>query len=75
MVYASALMTVALWGLAEGLAPWLAGAELERIPALVVLIAAGLAIYALAAHILGAARFEELVRAVRRPGGADGGNG
>ena len=75
IVYASALMTVALWGLAEGLAPWLDGAELERISALAVLIVAGLAIYALAAHILGAARFEELVRVVRRRGGADDGNG
>jgi putative peptidoglycan lipid II flippase len=67
----AALAMAAVLLLAEwGLRPWFAGGHLARFAALAVLIVAGLATYAAAAHITGAARLGE-VRALmrrRRPG-------
>ena len=57
---AGAAMGLALWPLDLVLAPALAGAPLARIAALAALIAAGLAVYALAALALGATRWAEL---------------
>jgi putative peptidoglycan lipid II flippase len=64
IVAASALMGAALWGALEMLAPMLEH-RAYRIPALFVLIGAGLVSYVVAAFALGAARREDL-KALRR---------
>lgn len=63
---ASAVMGLVLWGLQTALAGWLGDTFFERIAALVILVAAGLAAYALAALLLGAMSRSELLAAVRR---------
>ena len=63
---ASLLMAAALWGLDGALAGWLAGPVAERIGALVLIVGAGIAVFALAAHITGAAHFGDLRADLRR---------
>jgi putative peptidoglycan lipid II flippase len=68
---AAALMGAALWFLQAPLAPLFAGGQWERIAALVVLVLAGLVLFAILAQLLGAARLDELRAALRRGGGDD----
>ena len=63
---ATAVMGLVLWGLQTALAGWLGDTFFERIAALVILVAAGLAAYALAALVLGAMSRSELLAALRR---------
>ena len=63
---ASLAMAAALWGLHGVLAGWLAGTVEQRIGALVLLVGTGIAVFALAAHITGAARFGDLRADLRR---------
>jgi len=65
-VLASVGMAVALYFVMTALAPRFAGAELERGGALFVLIASGLACFAILAQISGAARFAD-IKSLRRP--------
>ena len=69
MVMAALVMAVALWLGLLALAEPLAGPELNRIAALALLVAGGMAVYALAVLVLGATRFSDLKAALRRPGG------
>ena len=62
---ASAVMALGLWLAARWLKAPLGAGTTERIAALAVLIAGGLALYAVCAHLLGAARLGE-VTALRR---------
>ena len=57
---AALIMAAVLWFLADGLAAPLAGPLVSRIAALAGLVAGGLVIFAAAAHLLGAARLNEL---------------
>jgi putative peptidoglycan lipid II flippase len=66
MVMAALAMAVVLWLGLWALAEPLAGPELARIPALALLVAGGMAVYALAALLLGAIRFSDLKSALRR---------
>jgi putative peptidoglycan lipid II flippase len=66
IVGASLLMAAVLWGLAQLLAAPLAGGEGPRIAALAALVAAGLASFAVFAHVSGAARLQEM-RGLARP--------
>jgi putative peptidoglycan lipid II flippase len=50
----------------DGLAPWLAGGELERSLALLALVACGLAAFALLSQLSGAARIAD-IKSLRRP--------
>lgn len=68
IVLAAAAMAAALWGLHGWTAPWLDGGTVERVAALALLIAAGLAVYAGACLLVGAARPSDL-RALRRAEG------
>ncbi|CCQ75692.1 murein biosynthesis integral membrane protein MurJ [Magnetospira sp. QH-2] len=63
---ACAGMGAALWFLREPLAPWLAGAEWERIGALAALVGAGLVSFGLLAMITGAARPSDLKSLTRK---------
>ena len=63
---ASVGMGAVLYFSMPGLAPWLVGAELERGLALGVLIAAGLASFAVLAQLSGAARLDD-IKSLRRP--------
>ncbi len=63
---AAVVMALVLWGLQTLLAGWLGGGFSERVLALVVLVAAGLAVYAAAAFALGAVSRSELRAALRR---------
>jgi putative peptidoglycan lipid II flippase len=65
-VLASIGMATGLYVAMPGLAPWLAGAELERGLALFALIAGGLACFAVLAHLSGAARLGD-IKSLRRP--------
>ncbi|WPZ35579.1 murein biosynthesis integral membrane protein MurJ [Thalassobaculum sp. OXR-137] len=67
IVLAACLMAAALWFLAGWLAPWLAGATVERVGALAGLVIAGLAVYAAACLILKAAHPRDFA-AMRRAG-------
>ncbi|SDF74719.1 murein biosynthesis integral membrane protein MurJ [Thalassobaculum litoreum] len=67
IVLSAALMAGALWFLAEGLAPWLAGGTAQRVGALAGLVLAGLAVYAAACLILKAAHPRDFA-AMRRAG-------
>jgi len=64
---AAVVMAAAVLALDFAAAPWLAGSEPERIAALAALVAAGLAVFAAAAHVLGAARWGELRRGFAAP--------
>jgi putative peptidoglycan lipid II flippase len=57
---AALIMALVLWFLADGLAGSLAGPLGWRIAALIALVAGGLVIFAAAAHLLGAARLNEM---------------
>jgi putative peptidoglycan lipid II flippase len=57
---AALLMALLLWLLKGFLAPQFAGGELQRILALTILVAAGLAGYGLAALLLRAVRWDEI---------------
>ncbi len=67
MVLASAVMAAALLALQTWLAPWLAGGEAERWLALAVLVAGGLAAFAVTAQLAGAAHWRDLQALRRRP--------
>ncbi len=60
MLLASAVMAGVLVALSAGLAAPLSGSTVARIGALVVLVAAGLAVFAVSAQALGAARLGEI---------------
>jgi len=55
-----------LWGAVQGLAPYFAGTQIEKILALVVLVAAGLGSYAVVSVMVGAVRREDLALLRRR---------
>jgi len=57
---AALIMAAVLWLLGQSLVAPLAGSLSFRIAALTALVAGGLAIFAAAAHLLGAARLSEL---------------
>jgi len=66
MVLASAIMGGALWALLPYLSGWLAGGLMLRAGALMLLVVAGLAVFALAALVTGAADRAEVRRLFRR---------
>ena len=66
ILVASAIMAAALWPLAHALDGLLAGSTAEAVAALALLVGAGLAVYAAAAQLLGAARLGELRAMIRR---------
>jgi putative peptidoglycan lipid II flippase len=57
---ASIVMGLAIWGAMIPLEPWLAAGEAKRAAALAVLVATGMAVFALLAHATGAARLADL---------------
>lgn len=57
---ASLGMGLALWGAMIALAPWLAAGEAKRAVALAALVAVGMAVFAVLAHVTGAARLADL---------------
>jgi putative peptidoglycan lipid II flippase len=59
-------MALGIYGLSRLLAPWLAGPAVQRVGALALLVLAGLGIFAVLAHLLGAAKLDELKQALRR---------
>jgi len=63
---ATLTMVALLWMLAYVLAPAFAGGETTRIPALIGLVAAGMACFAVAALLFGAASLADLKRLARR---------
>ncbi len=65
-ILAALAMAAALFGAAIGLAPWLAGAAVERVSALGALVGVGLIVYAAVATLLGALRLSELRALFRR---------
>lgn len=65
MALASLVMGAALWGAAVGLAPWFESG-LARVGALLLLIALGMAVYGLAARLMGAFTVAELKAGLRR---------
>ncbi len=67
MLAASLLMAAALLGLSWLLTPWFAGPEPLRIGALAILVGVGMAVYGLAAQLLGAMDLRELKGLLRRP--------
>ena len=69
IVASAAVMAGAIYGLSRLLAPWLAGPALTRVGALTLLVLAGLALFAVLAHLLGAAKLDELKQALRRGAG------
>ena len=68
MIFASALMAILLALLALALAGPLAGGPWQRIPALALLVLAGLVGYGAAAQLFGAARIGEIRRFLGRDG-------
>jgi putative peptidoglycan lipid II flippase len=68
MIFATALMALLLALLATALAGPLAGGTLARVPALVLLVLAGLVGYGAAAQLCGAARLTDLKRFLGRDG-------
>jgi putative peptidoglycan lipid II flippase len=68
-IAAAAATGVAVWAIAWALADWFAGGEALRAGALAILVAAGLAGFAVAATVSGAARPSELAALIRRRGG------
>ena len=66
---ASAIMAAALWAGAAALETAFAGPTALRVAALAALVAGGLAVFAVAAQALGAARLSELGAMMRRRGG------
>ncbi len=68
MVLASLVMALVLWGIAAALAAPRSGGAAARIAALAGLVVVGAVFYAVAAHVVGAARLGDL-RAMLRRGG------
>ena len=66
MIFASAVMAAALWLVARGLEPQLAGSLPSRIAALAALVIGGMAVFGLCAQAFGAARLGELREMLRR---------
>ena len=66
IVLATALMTAALLAGIEAVRPLLAGGDLERVLALVLLIGAGKLAYAVSAHALGAVEIAEIRETIAR---------
>ena len=66
MILASVIMGAALWALLPLLSGWLAGGLILRATALMVLVAAGLVVFALAALLTGAADRAEVQRLFKR---------
>jgi putative peptidoglycan lipid II flippase len=66
MVAATVIMAAALWGLTLALDSWLMASGYWRLSALVVMVAAGLAIYGAAAFATGAADLREARRLIGR---------
>jgi len=67
IVFATAIMGIAIAALQMALAPWLDGpSNLARLIALGALICTGLAVYTLLLHLSGVARLRDLLRATRR---------
>ncbi len=71
MVAASLIMAAALWALTMALRPWLMGTGYTRLSALVAMVVAGLALYAAAAFVTGAADLKDVARRLvgRQPPG------
>jgi putative peptidoglycan lipid II flippase len=67
---ASLGMGAALWGLDWATGAWLGDSFAERVTALAILVAAGLAVYAALAFGLGAVSRADLAGSLRRGGGA-----
>lgn len=57
---ATAAMTAALFAMEGQLGPWLAGEEADRFAALAVLVGGGMAVFAVSAHVLGAAGWKDV---------------
>lgn len=68
MIVASLIMGAALWALLPWLAGWFAGGLTLRAAALMILVVAGLVVFALAALLTGAADRAEVQRLFRRSG-------
>lgn len=66
IVLSAFCMAGALWGGAFLLAPYFAGGLAEKVPALAVLVAAGLIVYGIVAQLVGAARLSDVKAAMRR---------
>jgi putative peptidoglycan lipid II flippase len=66
ILLAVAVMVAALYGAERLLAPWFAGGGFARLGALVVFVGAGVVVYGIAAVLLGAVRFADVKRALRR---------
>ncbi len=66
MVLAAAFMAATLWGAADSLAPWLAAGLGLKVLALAVLVAIGMATFAVLAQLSGAVRLGELSVLLRR---------
>ncbi len=76
ILLAGLVMVAVLKGLAWLLAPWFARGLTWEIPALILIILAGMASYGLAATLIGALRPSDLKAALRRrPGAGKGGSG
>jgi putative peptidoglycan lipid II flippase len=65
-VVATIIMVAVLIGLSTVLAPGFAGGEAARVPSLAILVAAGMASFAVAAVLSGAATLDDLKRLTRR---------
>ena len=66
MVLAAAFMAATLWGAADSLVPWLAAGLGLKVLALAVLVAIGMATFAVLAQLSGAVRLGELSVLLRR---------
>lgn len=66
ILLAALCMVGALWGGAFLLAPYFYGGLEEKVPALAVLVAAGLVTYGIVAQLVGAARLSDVRAAMRR---------
>lgn len=66
ILLAALCMVGALWGGAFLLAPYFYGGLEEKVPALAVLVAAGLVTYGIVAQLVGAARLSDVKAAMRR---------
>ncbi len=65
-VVSSAVMAAVLWAAVRGLAPWLLPGSLAGIVALTLVVALGLAVYAVLAQLLGVMRWGEMRALLRR---------
>ena len=65
-VLSSVVMAAVLWLAVRGLAPWLVAGSLGGIAALALVVALGLAVYAVLAQFLGIMRWTEMRALLRR---------